>query len=161
MARERHNQDPEQKAKSMALRLLARREHSRYELSLKLRQRKLESDVIDPMLDEFEAEGWLSDERFADVYARSRIDLCYGPLRIRAELQQKGIRFVPECMEKVSEASWGGMAISARSRKFGLADLGDDWKAKAKQARFLTQRGFSGDQVERALEARAPDDIVL
>lgn len=114
--------------------------------------------MIDSVLDEFEAEGWLSDERFADVYVRNRVELCYGPLRIRAELQQKGIRFVPDSLGAITEDQWRAVAVSVRSRKFGLADLGEDWPARGKQARFLAQRGFSGDQVEFALDARAPDD---
>lgn len=151
MVRERHNEDPEHQAKSAALRLLARREHSRFELTLKLRQRKLESPVIESVLDEFESEGWLSDERFAEVYTRSRVDQGYGPLRIRAELQQKGIRFIPESLADIPESQWLEMALAMRARKYGLSDLSEDWPARAKQARFLSQRGFSADQVEQAL----------
>lgn len=158
MATDRHNQDPEQRAKSAALRLLARREHSRFELTVKLRQRKLESALIDQVLDEFEAQGWLSDERFADIYARNRVDLRYGPLRIRAELQQKGVRCVPESLAAITDRQWCDIALAARERRFGLAGLADDWAARAKQARFLGQRGFSAEQVEYALDAKGPED---
>lgn len=153
MAKREKQDDPELRAKSTALRLLARREHSRLELATKLRQRKLESDVIDPVLDEFESEGWLSDERFADVYARQRIDLSYGPIRIRSELQQRGIHFIPEALSSVSDAEWQEKAVAIRRKRFGLTDIREDWTEKARQARFLGQRGFSGDHVESALEA--------
>ena len=53
MAKHEKDQDPEYKARSAALRLLARREHSRYELALKLRQRRIEGDLIDTVLDEY------------------------------------------------------------------------------------------------------------
>lgn len=142
----------------MALRLLARREHSRFELALKLRQRKLETAVIERVLDDFEEQGWLSDERFADVYARNRMDLRYGPLRIRAELQQKGIRFVPESLSAITERQWCDLALAARERRFGLVDLAEDWDARAKQARFLGQRGFSAEQVDHALDAKCPEE---
>ena len=77
MAKQENQDDQEYKARATALRLLARREHSRYELSLKLRQRKVSGDIIDAVLDDYEKEGWLDDDRFADVYARQRMDLGY------------------------------------------------------------------------------------
>ena len=69
MAKQENDNDQDYKARATALRLLARREHSRLELSLKLRQRKLPGDIINAVLDDYEKEGWLDDDRFADVYA--------------------------------------------------------------------------------------------
>lgn len=154
MGKDLKPEDQEYKARSTALRLLARREHSRLELSLKLRQRAIAPDVIDRVMDEYEKEGWLSDERFADVYARQRIDLGYGPLRILAELQQRGISQSPECLDCVSDSEWSDMAIQLRERRFGLTDLSEDWNEKARQARFLYRRGFEGRHVEKALDRK-------
>lgn len=143
---------PEYTARAAALRLLARREHSRAELARKLRQRDVPKDIIELVLDEYEREGWLSDERFADVYGRQRFDLGYGPLRIRSELQQRGVTIWPESLSVLTEAAWVEQATRAREKKFGLRDLSDDWPEKARQARFLAQRGFTGEQAERALQ---------
>ncbi|MBU2955105.1 regulatory protein RecX [Marinobacter sp. F3R08] len=153
MAKQENQDDQEHRARATALRLLARREHSRLELSLKLRQRKVSGDIIDAVLDEYEAEGWLDDERFADVYARQRMDLGYGPLRILGELQQRGVSKVPECVEEMSDEDWCQKAIGIRDKRFGLVDLSKDWDEKVRQARFLNRRGYSAQQVERALEA--------
>lgn len=158
MAKQQNQEDPLQQARAIALRLLARREHSRMELSLKLRQRRIDNGVIESVLDEYEQEGWLDDHRFADVYARQRMDLGYGPLRILAELQQRGVHFAPECLEEVTEQAWREKAVVLRERRYGLADLKDDWNEKMRQARFLTRRGFSAAQVDWALEARHRDD---
>ncbi|MGM0768840.1 MAG: regulatory protein RecX [Pseudomonadota bacterium] len=152
MAKEENPEDQEYKARSVALRLLARREHSRMELNLKLRQRKIEGAVIERVLDEYEAEGWLDDTRFADVYARQRIDLGYGPLRVIAELQQRGVHTTPECVDEMSDHDWTEQAIRLRCKRFGGHDIRDDWDEKVRQARFLNRRGFSAAQVERALE---------
>ncbi len=157
MAKPENQDDQEYKARSVALRLLARREHSRLELSLKLRQRRLEPAVIDAVLDEYEAEGWLDDDRFADVYARQRMDIGYGPLRILGELQQRGVHRTPECLAEMSEEDWCQQAISLRERRFGLTDLERDWDEKVRQARFLNRRGYTSSQVERALEVKAPE----
>lgn len=154
---ERTGQDAEQQARAAALRLLARREHSRQELALKLRQRRVPADIIERVLDDYEHEGWLSDERFAGVYGRQRRDLGYGPVRIRSELHQRGVQLWPAELAEMSDSDWCELAIRAREKRFGLASLEDDWPEKARQARFLSQRGFSGEQVERALEATASD----
>ena len=103
MAKQENDNDQDYKARATALRLLARREHSRLELSLKLRQRKLPGDIINAVLDDYEKEGWLDDDRFADVYARQRMDLGYGPLRILGELQQRGVHKTPECVAEMAE----------------------------------------------------------
>lgn len=155
MVKASNQDDQDHKARSAALRLLARREHSRLELSLKLRQRKFETAVIERVLDDYEEEGWLSDERFADVYARQRMDLGYGPLRILAELQQRGIHATPECIANMTDSQWAERAALLREKRFGLGDISEDWDEKARQARFLARRGFASDQVESALEQRS------
>ena len=51
-----------------ALRLLARREHSRAELARKLEAAGFAREEIALLLDAFEAKNWLSDQRFAESY---------------------------------------------------------------------------------------------
>ncbi len=155
MAKPGNQDDLVYKARATALRLLARREHSRQELSLKLRQRKIPADIIGSVLDEYENEGWLDDNRFADVYARQRMDLGYGPLRILGELQQRGVNKSPGCLDEMAEEDWCQQAIGLREKRFGLTDLSENWDEKLRQARFLNRRGYSASQVERALEARS------
>ena len=70
--------------------------------------------------------GGGDDQRFADVYARQRMDLGYGPLRILAELQQRGVHFTPECLDEVSEEDWCQRAVRLRAKRYGLGRLDDD-----------------------------------
>lgn len=150
---------PAEAARAAALRLLARREHSRREIALKLAQRGLAASDYDAVLDEFEERGWLSDERYAEMLVRHRLESGYGPLRIRADLQQKGIREIPPSLSAISERDWRQAAVDARARRFGLEQLEGDRKLWAKQAGYLARRGFSGDQIEYALSWREPDDV--
>lgn len=151
--------DPEYRTRSLALKLLARREHSRQELSLKLLKRKLPRDLIEVVLDEYEVNGWLDDLRFADIYARQRMESGYGPLKIESELQKRGIFSRPECMREASARDWFMLALNARRRRFGIADEALEWDQKVKQGRFLAQRGFTGEQAEQALSARSGDHV--
>ncbi|PSF14395.1 recombinase RecX [Marinobacter fuscus] len=149
MAKESKQDDPDYRARSTALRLLARREHSRSELALKLRQRDIPSATIDSVLDDYEQEGWLSDERFADVFARQKMDQGYGPLKIEADLQQKGVCRMPECLQSIPEEVWVERAAEARIKRFGKV-LPRNLSEKARQFRFLARRGFTSAQANGA-----------
>ncbi|WP_100641421.1 regulatory protein RecX [Marinobacter salexigens] len=161
MAKQENSDDQEYKARSTALRLLARREHSRLEMVLKLRQRKIENSIISMVLDDYEGEGWLDDNRFAEVYSRQRMDLGYGLLKIQAELQQRGIQRLPACLIEVSDTDWIRNALLLREKRFGVSDLSNDWDEKVRQARFFARRGFAANQIERVLESKEVPDVDL
>ncbi len=143
-------EDP-QAARATALRLLARREHSVLELRRKLAQRGFGDGLLETVLDDLVTHNLLSDHRFAEVYARTRIERGYGPLRIRAELRERGIDAALAAAALEAEApDWTECAREARLRRFG-EDAPADYREKARQMRFLQQRGFDGDQIRAAL----------
>ena len=142
----------------IALELLARREHSRRELTRKLGTRGFPDDVIAPVLDELERSGSLADARFTDSFVRSRVGKGQGPQRIRAELAQRGIADT-EADEALrsSDVDWRETIRAVRRKKFG-AELPRDYAERARQARFLQYRGFSNEQIRAALELDADSD---
>lgn len=142
---------------AQAVKLLARREHSRAELATKLTQRGYDGSEVRSALDECEAQHWLDDRRFADIYVRQRKDSLYGPIRILAELQQRGINMEPDALSDTLESEWRKNATRLRAKKFGLA-TGLDWNERGRQGRFLAQRGFTMSQIEHALEQRDSDE---
>jgi regulatory protein len=71
--------------------LLARREHSKRELVIKLRARNCPDKIITTVVEQLTEEGMQSETRFAESFVRSRIDRGVGPLRIRAELMERGV----------------------------------------------------------------------
>lgn len=141
-----------------ALRLLGRREHSRLELWHKLYRRAADDAQLARVLDQLESGGWLDDSRFAEIYARQRREAGYGPVRIRAELEQRGVAEEPEALSGVSETEWREAACQQRLRRFGSLESGLSWKEKGKQGRFLAQRGFSRTQIEAALASDLPEE---
>ncbi|MOA31038.1 Regulatory protein RecX [compost metagenome] len=133
-----------------AMDLLARREHSRAELARKLRQRGAAVELIDSALERLSEEGLLSDERFLESFIRSRAQAGYGPLRIRDELNQRGLpRAVVERALAESPIDWATNLRELWQRRF--AALPADAREKAKQGRFLLYRGFAHDAVSRLL----------
>jgi regulatory protein len=73
-----------------ALRLLARREHSRVELVRKLERAGFARDDIAPLLDAFEAKNWLSDRRFAESYVADHRARA-GSVKLAYDLRQRGV----------------------------------------------------------------------
>ena len=129
--------------------LLARREHSRSELSDKLAARSFDPDVIRDVLDALEREGLLSSGRFAENFIASRHARGQGPVRIARELSERGVEPPADWLDD-PRYDWNRLARDVRRKKFGDT-LPAAFKEKARQARFLEYRGFSQDQIRRAL----------
>jgi regulatory protein len=133
--------------KESGLRLLARREHSQKELLNKLLLRGFGKDEILVIIDEFALQGWQSDSRYAESYARSRILKGYGPVWISYELKKNGIEAVDlEDIVCKTAGSWLELLEQVYTKKYGH-DLRIDRNEWAKRSRFLMQRGFSGTMI--------------
>jgi len=152
------NEEPELSAelRRAALNWLARRDYSRHELAGRLHRRFGDQAPVEPLLDWLEEQNFLNEQRFAEAFVRSRIDRGQGALRIRHELQQRGL---PESLidQTLAEAEcdWFELARQVHQRRFDCGP-GRDQKEKARQLRFLQQRGFSAEQSWKALEAAPP-----
>lgn len=133
-----------------ALKLLARREHSRQELQNKLIRRGVEAAQVETVLQELIAEQLLSDDRFRDSYIHYRRKAGFGPRRIKAELSERGvISSLASNMEGEFDDtdSWGDLLEQVWQKKF-KGQKPQDIKTKAKQIRFLVNRGFTLGQVQ-------------
>lgn len=134
-----------------AIALLARREHSRRELAAKLSRKGFAAETVEPCLDELAAEGLLSDARYAESYTRARAAKGYGPRRIAAELGERGVEAgLAEQALAEAETDWERLAAEVRRKRFGDR-VPADFKERARQMRFLQYRGFSGEQIRRAV----------
>ena len=137
--------------RARALRLLARREHSRAELRRKLSPHVEEGADLEALLDDFTKRGWLSEERFVEqtVRAKSR---KFGPLRIAHHLREKGIdeAGIEQGLARTRADEAGALETVWRTR-FGRPPA--DATEKARQVRFLQGRGFALEAVLRFLKA--------
>jgi regulatory protein len=138
-----------------ALRLLARREHSRAELRSKLSAGADPDDDVDALLDEFERRGWLSDARYAEQRVTVR-SARYGPARIAQELKSRGVSAdVAEAALAQARAAETRACREVWRRKYGQLPGSRD--ERAKQMRFLQSRGF-GTEAIRAVLKGVEDD---
>jgi len=134
-----------------ALRCLARREHSRAELTRKLAPHAEDAAEIERLLDELEGRGWLSERRVVEQVVHARRSR-FGARRIERELLQKGISEdnVAAARSQLKE----GELEAARAvwlRKFGgrpAARPAD----RARQVRFLQGRGFDLEVILKVIK---------
>lgn len=135
----------------MAVRYLGRREHSVAELEGKLRQRGVEPETIEEVMTFLLDHDLVSDERYAEAWSRVRVQKGFGPARIRAELRRKGVSdaLVAQVLEPY-DSEWYDQAQRWAERKH-RGDL--DEKARARLYRGGMNRGFTHDQVMRAIDA--------
>lgn len=160
--------------KARALRLLSMREYSRKGLAVKLeesaaRMLKFQSSEeetevlataipltaqIEAVLDDFEARGWLSDQRFAEALVRRRSER-FGTRKIQDELAQAGVDSAKtiDLLKNLKETEYQ-RAHELWLRKFGA--LAIEQKERARQYRFLASKGFSSDVVSKVVAGR-PD----
>ena len=109
-------------------------------------------NLVEQVLDTLRDEGALSDRRFVDSYVQVRFDRRFGPLRIEAELRERGIGggLAGEVLEGFAPL-WAASASRQRHKRFGDA-VPAAFEERARQKRFLQQRGFTGEQVRAAIE---------
>lgn len=130
-----------------ALALLARREHTRAELARKLAPHAGDEAELEALLDELAARGWLSDARFADALIHDR-QARFGSLRLAHELRERG---VPEAIVRERLAALRGTELE-RARRVWQSKFGSppaNGRERARQIRFLAQRGFPMDVIAR------------
>lgn len=141
-----------------AMDLLARREHGRVELTRKLRQRGACPEMIDVALDRLTEDNLLSESRYLESYISYRARSGYGPLRIREELNQRGLaRSDIEQALRECGFNWQEQLEDTWRRKFS-GQLPEDARERARQGRFLSYRGYPLDMIGRLLSGREFDD---
>lgn len=140
---------PSQTLRARALKALARREHSRQELQQKLLPFAEDPEQIEPLLDDLEKRGWLSEARFVEQLTTVR-RRRFGAARIVHELREKGVSAA--AIAAAQSQLKGSEVAAARAvwkKKFGNRPA--NLQERAKQARFLASRGFSAEAVHKVL----------
>jgi regulatory protein len=134
-----------------AVRMLSIREHSRKELQAKLLKRRYQTDLVEQVIDDLLHSSLLSDARFAENFIASRVAKGQGPVRIRNELQERGVAksYVSEFLAPFDD-QWTNLLKDVHDAKYGRQKA-DTQKERVRRARFLESRGFPRDLIQRIL----------
>lgn len=135
-----------------AIELLARREHSRLELHQKLAQRGFPTEHLEPVLNHLAEDGLLNESRYAEMYACSRADKGYGPLRIASELRERGIpqELVDHALAEM-ENDWLPKLRELHRKRFKSL-VPADVAGRMQQTRVFRQHGFTLEQIKHLFE---------
>ena len=110
------------------------------------------ADDVAAVLDTLAARGWQSDARFAASYLRGHRG--YGRLKMRHELEQRGIR--GELLrDTLDSADWFAAARDVYQKKYTTPATTP--QERAKRQRFMAQRGFSYEEIRQAMTSATDD----
>lgn len=139
------NHEEFEKAKDLALRYIAVRMRSEFELKTYLRKKEYELPVINRVVQYCFDRGYLDDGQYAAMLTRDMININrYGKRKMYAILRKRGIS--PDTisrvlLEQVDEREQINIAQELAEKK--LKTIKDAAKAKEKLFRYLKQRGFN------------------
>ena len=140
---------------NVAVRYLARRDYSRHELLQKLAAKAFGKTEIEHVLDHLAEHGYQSDERFTEMYIRTRLNAGDGPFKIKIALRQKGIcdSLALAVIDRMG-VDWLEQAQRLKERRFGEtthqtpSDL-------AKQQRYFRNKGYYQEHISQTLMVNA------
>lgn len=136
--------------RARALKLLARREHSRHELARKLAAHSQDPAELESVLDALEAQGWLSERRVVEQVVHTRRSR-FGARRIARELVEKGIgeEAVAAAVQTLKEDEVESVRAVWHKKFTHLPRTAAD---RARQVRFLQGRGFGFDAIMKVVK---------
>jgi len=150
------------KAKTAALRLLARRARTRADLSGRLGRKGFSADAVRQALDELGRAGYVDDAK----YAEERMDALLrrskqGSAGLIGKLVRDGLepdlaeQVVAERLRDVDEREWA--REEAAERLQAMPELDAD-TARRRLYSYLRRRGFSSEDIFRAVEEVLPSE---
>jgi regulatory protein len=143
--------DDQQAARLAALKLLNRRDHGARELAVRLAERGFAAATAQAVVDQLVQEKLLDDSRFAEHFVAYHANRGQGPVRIAHKLREAGVAAeLISASVDAGSADWRRRCAEVRRKRFGAGEPAS-WAERGRQARFLSQRGFSAEQVRAAI----------
>ena len=138
------------KAKKDALRLLSFRARSTSELRERLLKKKYPAETVEEVISFYAKQGFLDDEKFARLYALSRIQSRpMGKKMIAFDLKSKGLpsAVVERALGSIEDFDEKQIALQIAQNRFKRITGLPENISKARLYGFLKRRGFSNESV--------------
>ena len=141
-----------QRVMGEALSLLARREYNQTLLKAALHKKFADSALIEDVLVDLVADGYLSDLRYAEVHCRHLVNKHYGPRHIQSVLKSKGVScdLLSQVMA-VYEGQWEQLITRLYHKKYAKRPISNP-KDRRSAWDFFTRRGFLPPQIQQVLK---------
>ena len=141
----------DQDIRKKILDLLSRREHSKYELVLKLERRVDSSDKLLKEIDKLSDQNLQSDERFSESYIRSRYNSGFGPSRIKYDLSKRRVAesIINDAFREI-DLNWVEKLKKENIKKYGNENP-KNMQELSKRTKFFFQRGFDKEMIRKII----------
>jgi regulatory protein len=149
-------EDNLRQAKDQAIRYLSIRQHSRFELLRKMREKGYRANVIHQALDDLENIDLVNDEQFTRLYIQNELRLRpVGRILLSRKLAQRGIsreQYTPILQEYLPEGKELEFAYQLTQKFFSKSARETGQKLKEKLVNHLQSKGFPWLHIERVLK---------
>ena len=130
---------------------LSRREHSEKEIYLKFVNLVNSKDTLLEEISKLKEEGLISNQRYAEAYIRSRFHSGFGPIRIKYELEKKGvIESIIKTAFQETDLDWDDKLKSEFKKKYESNDMKSSNDNKI--SKFFLYRGFDLEKISKLIK---------
>jgi regulatory protein len=143
-----------ERARNGAVGLLSRRPRSRAELRQRLAHKGFSGEVVDRVMDEFAARGYVDDAAFARFWVENRqLNAPRGQQALAAELRAKGV--AAETIQAAVAPVAGDeseTALALARRRARTLNEPDPLRFRARLGAFLQRKGYRYEVVRAAVD---------
>ena len=130
---------------------LSRREHSEKEIYLKFVNLVNSKDTLLEEILKLKEEGLISNQRYAEAYIRSRFHSGFGPIRIKYELEKKGvIEAIIKTAFQETDLDWDDKLKSEFKKKYESNNM--KISNDNKISKFFLYRGFDLEKISKLIK---------
>ena len=145
--------------KSSAYRYLGNRNHSSFELRVKLTKKGYQKSIIEKVILDLKEKGYINDHKFAESFVKNRIEKRKeGIVKINSELRKKGIssEIISDVINNFTDDPIHFQnALQLTQKKYQSLknkDL-DFQKLKGRLFNFLKGKGYTTDIILKVIDA--------
>ena len=142
-------------AYSRATALCSKSEKCAPDIRKKLYDWQVEPSLHDAVIDALVDNKYIDEARFAAYFVRDKYRFNgWGKIKIRYQLQQKQIPayLIEQAFEEIDEELYHEQLVRALRNKYKHLNQDDRFVCRQKLMRFAAGRGFSPDEINKALE---------
>ena len=144
--------------KNSAYRYLSNRNHSSFELKLKLSKKEYQKEIINKVIIELKGKGYIDDHKFAESFVRTRVERRKeGIVKINSELRKRGINneIISEVISNSSnDPIHFDNALELAEKKYQtLKNKSLEYqKLKGRLFNFLKGKGYTPDIIFKVID---------
>lgn len=157
-------EDQKYQVKQSALNYLARRQHSKNEIKIKLIQKKFDKTLIEHTLNNLEENNYVDDHSFAQLFTDEKVKAKnWGKNKIKSELIKRGVssKVIADVIEEKfnSESEIvSGLELARKKLKKLINRKVDQKKIQSSIYSFLVSRGYDYDLCKQIYTKLFEDD---